>query len=214
MTRQDLKAAAKQQIKGNIGILFVITLIISAISSICFAIPAVGWIADVFILAPGFALSTYIIYLDLTQGAKPEIADAFIGLKNFWAAFKTTFLVGLFTYLWSLLFVIPGIIKCISYSQAMYIVAENPEIGALEAINRSKKMMAGHKMDYFVMLLSFLGWAILGGFTFGILYIWLIPYMQATFANFYNSIKPVAQAPTAAPAAEPVAEPVKETIAE
>lgn len=106
-----------------------------------------------------------------------------------------TFLANLFTSLWSLLFVVPGIIKACSYSQALYIIAEDPEIGALEAINRSKAMMDGHKMEYFVLGLSFIGWNLLACLTFGILYIWLIPYMQTTMANFYNSIKPVVAAP-------------------
>ena len=87
--------------------------------------------------------------------------------------------------------IIPGIIKGIAYSQAMYILAENPEIGGREAISKSQEMMRGHKMEYFILLLSFIGWSILASLTFGLLYIWLIPYMNATYANFYQSIKPV-----------------------
>ena len=77
------------------------------------------------------------------------------------------------------------------------------------AINRSKEMMEGHKMEYFVLNLSFIGWAILAPLTFGLLYIWLVPYMQATLTNFYNSVKPqvVVEGPEA-PVYEPVAEPV------
>ena len=62
-------------------------------------------------------------------------------------------------------------------------------MGALEAINRSKAMMNGHKMDLFVLQLSFIGWHLLGAFTFGIAYVWITPYISATTANFYNSIK-------------------------
>ncbi len=189
MTRQELKANAKLQIKGNIGILFLISLIISILCGLCSVIPVVGSIAGIVVLSPAFSLAVVSIYLNMAQGIAPEVAKIFDGFKDFWTAFKTTFLVGLFTSLWSMLFVIPGIIKSISYSQAMYIVAENPGISALEAISRSKQMMDGHKMDYFVLMLSFLGWMILGSFTLGLLYIWLIPYMSATFTNFYNSIK-------------------------
>ncbi len=131
------------------------------------------------------------MYVNLVKGVKPEIKDAFAGFKDFWTAFKTTFLVGLFTALWSLLFYIPGIIKAISYSMSMFIVAENPGISSREAIRRSKEMMHGHKMEYFVLGLSFIGWALLCGITFGIAAIWVIPYMQATLVNFYNNIKPV-----------------------
>lgn len=210
MTRQQLKENAKQQIKGNIGILFLITLIVAALSALCSAIPVVGSLAGAIVLAPALSLAMINIYLDLAKGIKPEIAKLFENFKDFWIAFKTTFFVGLFTGLWSLLFVIPGIIKGIAYSQAMYIVAENPDIGALEAIDRSKQMMDGHKMDFFVLILSFIGWNLLATLTFGILYIWLIPYMTATLTNFYNSIKPAA--PIAEAVAEPAAEFATETV--
>lgn len=192
-SRAELKEMAKQQIKGNIGILFVITLIIGAIAFVAgllSAIPVVGLLATI-IITPALSLSIVIVYINLVKGIKPEIKDAFAGFKDFWTAFKTTFLVGLFTALWSLLFYIPGIIKGISYSMSMFIVAENPGISSREAIRRSKEMMHGHKMEYFVLGLSFIGWALLCTITFGIAAIWVIPYMQATLVNFYNNIKPV-----------------------
>lgn len=189
MDRSSIKAMAKQQIKGNVAMLFVISLIIFLISLVVNLVPLIGAIASIFVITPAFSLGLVMIYLNMTKGQKAAVSDLFSGFNHFWGAFKVIFLVGLFTTLWSLLFIIPGIIKSISYSQAMYILAENPEIGALEAINRSKQMMNGHKMDYFVLDLSFIGWALLGAVTFGIAYIWIIPYMSATFTNFYNSIK-------------------------
>lgn len=189
MDRASIKAMAKQQIKGNVAMLFVISLIVFLISLLANIIPLIGALASIFVLTPGFSLGIITIYLNMTKGQKATVSDLFSGFNNFWGAFKVIFLVGLFTTLWSLLFVIPGIIKSISYSQAMYILAENPEIGALEAINRSKQMMDGHKMDYFVLGLSFIGWILLGVVTLGIAYIWIIPYMSATLTNFYNSIK-------------------------
>lgn len=189
MERAELKSLAKQQIKGNIGILFVITLIVAAVSALANLIPAVGTIVMALVITPAFSIAMVIIYLKLTQGIKPEITELFAHFNKFWGSFKVTFLVGLFTSLWSLLFVIPGIIKGFSYSMAMYILAENPEIGALEAINRSKAMMNGHKMELFVLQLSFIGWHLLAAVTFGIAYVWVIPYINATTANFYNKIK-------------------------
>ncbi len=188
MDRATLKSMAKSQIKGNIGILFVISLLISLITGALSCIPVVGQVATV-LLSAGFSLSVVCIYLNLTNGVKPDVSDLFSQMKNFWPAFKVTFLTGLFTVLWSLLFYIPGIVKACAYSQAMFILAEDPTLGAREAITRSRKMMDGHKMEYFVLCLSFIGWIILGMFTFGILYIWLMPYMNATFANYYNSLK-------------------------
>ena len=189
-TRAELKEMAKQQIKGNIGMLFVISLIIGAISGAAGAIPPLALAVSI-IVTPAFSISIIRVYQELARnGKKPEAKDAFAGFDDFWTGFKALFLVGLFTFLWSLLFIIPGIIKSFSYSQTMMIVAENKGIGAREAINRSKALMDGRKMDYFVLGLSFIGWGLLCCITLGIAYIWVGPYMQATMVNFYNDIKP------------------------
>ena len=192
MNRAELKAAAKNQIRGKIGILFVITLIIGLISgaatTILSLIPGGNLVASI-IITPAFALSTVRVYLNVVQGNCPTAGDAFCGFDDFWSAFKVNFLVGLFTFLWSLLFVIPGIVKAISYSMSTYILAENKGKPALECINESKKMTEGHKMDLFVLGLSFIGWGLLCAITFGIASIWVLPYMQATYANVYNSLK-------------------------
>lgn len=187
MDRAMMKSMAKEQIRGNIGVLFAITLLMALIMLGVTCIPLVGYVASL-LLGSAFSLAIYRIYLELADGLRPRVGDMFSQVQNFWPAFKVNFLVGLFTYLWSLLFLIPGIIKACSYSQAMYILAENPEMGALDAINQSKEMMEGHKMEYFLLELSFVGWFLLGPFTLGLLYIWLIPYMQATFTNFYKSL--------------------------
>lgn len=194
MNRAELKSMAKEQIRGNIGILFVVTLVIAVVSGIASAllslIPVVGFLLAAVIVTPAFSLSLVRVYLALAKGVKPQAKDAFSGFDDFWSAFKVTFLVGLYTFLWSLLFVIPGIVKGISYSMAMYVLAENKGMSATECINASKEMTNGHKMDLFVLSLSFIGWMILGSITLGIAYIWITPYMQATFTNAYNSLKP------------------------
>lgn len=194
MNRAELKARAKEQIKGKIGILFVITLIIGLISGVAGAVLALiplGSLAVSIIVTPAFALSLIRVYLNLFGGKTPEVKDAFSGFDDFWSAFKVTFLVGLYTFLWSLLFVIPGIIKSISYSMSMYILAENKGKSARECIAESKAMTEGHKMELFVLGLSFIGWFLLCMVTFGIATIWVVPYMSATFTNAYYSLKPV-----------------------
>ena len=197
MNRAELKAAAKEQIKGKIGILFAITLIIGLISGVASwvlsFIPAGSLIASI-VITPAFTISLTRVYLNVVKGEYPNVGDAFSGFDDFWSAFKVTFLVGLFTFLWSLLFIIPGIIKSLSYSMSFFILAENKGKPALECINESKAMTEGHKAELFVLGLSFFGWALLCGITFGIAYIWVGPYMQATYANAYNSLKPVAVA--------------------
>lgn len=112
----------------------------------------------------------------------------FACFQQFWRFFSATLLMGVFTALWSMLFIIPGIIAAYSYSQTIYIMLDHPEMSAMEAIASSRQMMRGHKAEYFVLELSFIGWALLSGFTFGILQIWLEPYMQVTRANFYNAV--------------------------
>lgn len=204
MDRAQLKAMAKEQIKGKIGILFLITLIIGAISSVAGLIlrfSPLGSLVVSIIITPAFALSICRVYLMVIKDKNPEANDAFSGFDDFWAAFKVTFLVGLFTFLWSLLFVIPGIVKAYSYSMATYILAENKGKPALECINESKAMTSGHKMDLFILSLSFIGWLLLCGITFGIAYIWVGPYMKATFANVYQSLKPAAPVEETAEAA-------------
>ena len=189
MTRAEIKVLAKQQIKGNVGNLFVISFLIELITVASNAVPFIG----VLIVTPAFGLSLITIYLNLTKGLKLEIGNMFSGFNDFWSAFKVQFLCGIFTFLWLLLFIIPGYIKALSYSMSMYVLAENPRMNALEAIDCSKKMMKGHKLELFILILSFIGWNLLAILTLGILYIWLLPYMQASMANFYKSLKPVEQ---------------------
>ena len=196
MNRAELKAMAKAQIKGKIGILFLITLIIGLVPGLLSLIPVVGSIITL-LITPALALSLIRVYLNVIKGGQPAVGDAFSGTDDFWAAFKVQFLVGLYTFLWSLLFFIPGIVKGISYSMSMYVLAENKGMSARECIKRSQEMTYGHKMELFVLSLSFIGWAILGVFTFGLLYIWLMPYMNATFANAYNELRGVPQAESA-----------------
>ena len=100
------------------------------------------------------------------------------------------FLISLYTALWSMLFVVPGIVKGYSYSLAIYIKSENPNIPASTAIELSKRMTNGHKMDLFVLDMSFIGWGILSAFTLNILGIlYVMPYQYASKAFAYEEIK-------------------------
>lgn len=92
-------------------------------------------------------------------------------------------------FLWTLLLIIPGIIKKYSYSMTPYILHEYPELGASEAIHRSRMMMRGHKFDLFWLQLSFIGWFFLCLLTAGIGFLWLVPYYQTAKAAFYEEVK-------------------------
>lgn len=95
----------------------------------------------------------------------------------------------IFIFLWSLLFIIPGIIAGYRYRFALYNLCENPEIGVMEAINMSKAQTRGHKWELFVLDLSFLGWDILCTLTLGILSIWIMPYRNQTDIGYFEAIK-------------------------
>ncbi len=99
------------------------------------------------------------------------------------------FLMYLFTVLWTLLFIVPGIVKGLAYSLTPYIVKDNPELSPNEAINLSVKMMKGHKFDLFYMYLSFIGWILLAMLTLGVGLLWVIPYLQTTMAAFYQDVR-------------------------
>ena len=188
MIRAELKSAAKEQIRGKIGILFVMFLIIFTISLVCTFIPLIGGIAS-FIITPAFSLSLCMIYLKLTRNENISVGNIFDGFNITGKALWLYILTAIFTFLWSCLLIIPGIIKSFAYSMSYYVLADNPELTAREALKKSQEIMNGHKFDLFVLGLSFIGWYFLVGITFGIAAIYVIPYMSATTANFYNSIK-------------------------
>lgn len=198
MDRQQLKAQAKEQIKGKIGVLIAVTLVIGAITAaasfIANLIPGVGLAVSI-IVTPAFALSTIRIYLMVVRGGTPEVKNCFDGFDDFFSAFKVTFLVGIYTFLWSLLFIIPGIVKGYSYSMAMYVLADNKGKSARECIAESKAMMEGHKMELFVLDLSFIGWYLLCCLTCGLASLYVVPLLNATHANVYETIKPVVDVP-------------------
>lgn len=99
------------------------------------------------------------------------------------------FLMNFFISLWSFLLIIPGFIKYYAYALTPYILIDNPELSANQAINLSQKMMKGHKFDMFILHLSFIGWIFLSIFTFGIGLLWLLPYMMTAQAAFYQDVK-------------------------
>ena len=190
MTRAELKALAKQQLGGGIfknsWLLAVLAFVIY--SAIMGAASYTG-IGTILLMGP---LSYGLAYLFLKQARDNQqmsIGDLFKGFSN---DFGGTFMIGimttLFTVLWSMLFVIPGIVKSYAYSMAYYIKLDHPEYDWRQCINESKSMMKGYKMTLFVQDLSFIGWMIVGGLVFGVGTLWVTPYQMATRAQFYNAL--------------------------
>ncbi len=102
---------------------------------------------------------------------------------------KTLFFRGLFIWLWSLLFIVPGIIKSYQYRMVPYILAENPDMDWRRALNISRAMTQGHKWDLFILDLSFYGWLFLGALLCGVGILFVLPYIQATNAEVYEFMR-------------------------
>ncbi|MDO6353906.1 DUF975 family protein [Caloramator sp. CAR-1] len=189
-SNSELKAAAREQLKGNWGVAILICLISGLVGSIIGFIPYVGPLLGIIISGP-LALGLAISFLKLARREPFKFENLFDGFKNFKTAFLTQLLIAIFIFLWTLLFIIPGIIAGFNYAMAFYIISDNPEIGAMEAIRKSKEMMRGFRWKLFCLNLSFIGWVLLCVLTLGIGFLWLQPYMNASFANFYQNLKEV-----------------------
>lgn len=128
--------------------------------------------------------------LNLIDGKAVEFSDLFSQFNRFGQAFLMQLLRGLFIFLWTLLLIIPGIIATYSYAMTPYILYENPDMSASDAIRKSKELMKGNKWRLFCLNFSFFGWAVLCIFTCGIGFLWLKPYQEAAFAAFYRDLQP------------------------
>ena len=164
----------------------VIVLIVTIIVLIAVAI---GILIDAFFLNPIEIGCAKFFYKNLSEPANvSNVAYAFDhGYKN---GVKIMLWRDVYTFLWSLLLIIPGIIKAYEYKMIPYLLAENPEITKEEAFAESKRMMDGQKWKAFVLDLSFIGWDILSGFTFGLLNIFFVaPYKRSAQAALYDALK-------------------------
>lgn len=129
------------------------------------------------------------VYLKMSRSPNKVSFSTFIeGFNNWYRAIFCELFRGIFVFLWSLLFFIPGIIKSYSYSQMGFLIAEFPKLSIPKAMTISKIITKGNKWNIFVMQLSFLGWDILSVFTLEILQLWLKPYKTMSFVNAYHAM--------------------------
>lgn len=212
---KDFRNIAWQKKTGKWGLLALITLIFEVILSACGVLSrfGVGGIALLVVIGP-LLVGYSIVALNVVRDREVKLEQVFDGFKNF----ANTFLLGLintiFIALWSILFVIPGIIKRYSYRMSYYIIIENPEMKPNDARKASMALMKGNKWRLFCLDFSFIGWWILCIVTCGILTFWVLPYVEAAHAAFYESIKtPVAATPIESTAEIPAA-PVEEMSAQ
>lgn len=164
----------------------------------------------VILVSGAFTLGITLFFLAVFRRQKANVVDVFLGFENFGKALGLFLFQGLFIFLWTLLFIVPGIIASIRYSQAFFILADDPTKGIRQCMNESKMMMKGNKAKYFCLSLSFIGWmilAILPGSIIegiaGVMYapavvegivaviasLFMVPvtvYMYSTFTGFYE----------------------------
>ena len=144
-----------------------------------------------FILALPLTWGYQTLFLGAVRGGDATAKDMFEGYNKelFSRVLTTTLLYYVYVFLWSLLLLIPGCIKAYSYAMTPYILKDNPEMKNNAAIEESMRMMDGHKLELFLLDLSFIGWALLSLLTCGIGFLWLTPYMNMARVNFYEDLK-------------------------
>ena len=183
-----LMREARESLKGKwgvaVGALAIFVVITAAVQQVPKAGPLLG-----FIISGPMSLGFAIFYLTLSRGQNAKLNNLFDGFEQFGSTIGLAFFIALFTLLWTLLLIVPGIIAALSYSMAYFVMVDDPSVGPLDAINKSKAMMNGYKWKLFKLHLRFLGWAILCLFTLGIGFLWLTPYIQVSLAKFYDDLK-------------------------
>lgn len=212
-TNQEYKNAALAALKGNWAPSVIATIVLMAFTYLIIGPYVVMYMLNLNGMTPGSAglsLGVYALYIFgftfvfsplnigytyafnslYMEGDNALTGNTFrFGFRRWGRNVWGMFLVGFFTSLWSLLLIVPGIIKFYAYAMTPYILIDNQELSANQAINLSCKMMKGHKFDLFFLQLSFIGWGILSVFTGGIGLLWLMPYMMSAQAAFYQDIK-------------------------
>ena len=179
---------ARESLKGKWGLAIGTFVVYSLIAVSIQRIPIVGVIASLLISGP-FAIGIAFFSLSISRNQDAKLEQIFQGFKNFGTALGAYVLSSLFIFLWTLLLIIPGIIAAISYSMTFYILADDNSIGAMDAMDKSKKMMDGYKWKSFCLGLRFFGWSLLCILTLGIGFLWLMPYAQVSMAKFYDDVK-------------------------
>ena len=181
----ELRAEARVALTDKWVMGAVTTLVFGAVSGAASYIPVVGSILVALPMMYGYA----IVMLSVMRGGEMNIGGLFDGFNDFGRIVGTKLLQAIYTFLWMLLLVIPGIIKSYSYAMTDFILKDEPLLANNAAIEKSMAMMDGNKMKLFLLDLSFIGWAILCLFTFGIGFLFLQPYVQSAHAAFYEDLK-------------------------
>ncbi len=188
LDNKSIRAEARNRLSGNWGQPIGVFSIYLLITIVLQNIPFIGPIALIFVAGP-LTLGFTIYFLKFLKDEESNLNQLFEGFKNYGSVLVTYLLYTIYILLWTLLFIIPGIIAQMKYSQVWFIMAEDNEISGNDALKKSKEMMDGFKMQYFLLALSFIGWILLAMLTCGIGLLWVVPYIQTSYAKFYEALK-------------------------
>jgi uncharacterized membrane protein len=194
MDNLALMRASREALKGKWGIAILTFLIYSLLTTTSGTLRAHGSVLTLsstltLIIGGPLALGAAIFSLSISRGKEPRLEYLFLGFNHFATALVTYLLLLLYIFLWMLLLIVPGIIAALGYSMTFYILADDPVQKPRDALKKSKSMMDGHKEKLFYLCLRFFLLAILCILTLGIGFLWLIPYIHVTMANFYEDVK-------------------------
>ncbi|MCK4276911.1 MAG: DUF975 family protein [Phycisphaerae bacterium] len=173
-------------------LLFLLSAVPSNLVSSLSRVQLSGSIVTLIIGGP-LTLGGVIFFMTFSRGRRADLGMLFAGFKYFSKALGAYLLMAVFTLLWLLLLIVPGIIAAYRYSQTFYLLADDKTLGPLEAIRKSKQLMVGRKWKLFCLGLRFVGWSLLCILTLGIGLLWLWPYMAASFARFYDDLAPAGE---------------------
>jgi len=187
MNNSELRAKAKEACTGSLVFTyFIYELLIAALSGL--TATGVGAVIAMLFEGPLF-VGLIVAIKDNLEGREAKVKTLFSTVNNLGKTFVVSLLTGVYVLLWSLLFVIPGIIKSYAYALVYYIHNEDPDMKAKDVIAKSEKMMNGHKWELFCLEFGYIGWIILSMFTFGILLFWVLPKMETAKYLFYQELK-------------------------
>jgi uncharacterized membrane protein len=183
----EITAAARAGMSGRWGTAIGVMLVYNLLLQGANLLPDAGRLL-VLLYAGPMMVGVSSFFLAVFNGA-PRFSRLFDGFDCFAKSLGAYLLTVLFVMLWMLLFIVPGIIKSYSYAMTFFILADDPAVGAAEAITRSRQIMNGNKWRLFCLYIRFIGWGVLCLFTLGLGFLWLVPYMAASSAAFYVDIK-------------------------
>ena len=198
MDRVELKNWAKAKIKGHVWELLIPIVIASILTSLNIGggykyadgtlSYKMGFPVGIFLFFVNVGLAYFMV--KFVNDKEHGIKDLFYFSKDYVRTFLTGLLEGIFVFLWALLLIVPGIIKAIAYSLVTLILADEKykDLSYMDVLKKSEELMKGHKKDFFVLQLSFIGWHLLACLTLGILEIWIVPYQSTATYKFLDDI--------------------------